>query len=211
MINNKVISTKGFTLIELIVAMAIFSAMSFITYSGLSVVLDNQDRLEAERNNQRKLVLAFMRIEDDLDHVRPRAIRDITGQSLAAFIGRPTDTRAVSVPTLEFTRGGNPIIVSNTTPQSDLQRVAYRLDDEGNLYRLSWPMLDRSPTSVAKEYVLLTNIKEMELRYFKSSKKWSNIWPPLGQENKDEVLPRGLELKITVGETEITRLFLVNG
>jgi len=208
-INNKN-SARGFTLIELIIAMAIFSAMSFITYTGLSVVLDNQDRLEAERNNQRKLVLAFMRIEDDLDHVRPRAIRGISGEALAAFIGRPTDTRAVSVPTLEFTRGGNPIIVSDT-PQSDLQRVAYKLDDEGNLYRLSWPMLDRAPTSKAKEYILLSNIKELELRYFKTSKKWSNSWPPLGKENKEEVLPRGLELKITVGETEITRLFLVNG
>jgi len=210
MTTNKNSSTRGFTLIELIVAMAIFSAMSFITYSGLSAVLDNQDRLETERNNQRKLVLAFMRIEDDLDHVRPRAVRDISGEALAAFIGRPTDTRAVSVPALEFTRGGNPIIVSNT-PQSDLQRVAYRLDDEGNLYRLSWPTLDRSPTTIAKEYILLTNIKELDLRYFKSNKKWSNSWPPLGKENKDEVLPRGLELKITVGETEITRLFLVNG
>lgn len=203
-------STNGFTLIELMVAMAVFSVMAVIAYTGLAQVLDNQEALEAQRNNQRKLVMAFMRLEDDLDHVRPRSIRDISGDRLAAFVGRPPDARASSESTLEFTRGGNTIIVSSV-PQSDLQRVAYRLDDEGNLSRLSWPSLDRAPGSDVKEYVLLTDIKELELRFFKEDKKWSDIWPPLGKESKNEELPRGLEIKITIGETEITRLFLVHG
>lgn len=201
---------SGFTLIELIIAMAVFSVMAVIAYTGLAQVLDNHENLTAQRENQRSLVLAFMRIEDDLDHVRARGVRDISGESLAPFIGHPPGSRSITEPSLEFTRGGSPIIVS-TTPQSDLQRVAYKLDDEGNLSRLSWPVLDRSPATVATEHILLTNIKEMELRYFKADKKWSDSWPPLGDKNKTEVLPRGLELKLKIGELELTRLFLVYG
>lgn len=203
-------NASAFTLIELIIAMAVFSVMAVIAYTGLAQVLDNHENLSAQRERQRTLTLAFMRIEDDLDHVRPRGIRDISGDPLPAFIGHPPGTRSVTEPTLEFTRGGSPIIVG-ITPQSDLQRVAYRLDDEGNLSRLSWAVLDRSPTAKAREHVLLTNIKEMELRYFKADKKWSDSWPPLGKENKSEILPRGLELKIKIGEIELTRLFLVHG
>jgi general secretion pathway protein J len=202
--------TTGFTLIELIIAMAVFSVMAVIAYTGLATVLDNHENLSSQREYQRNLVLAFMRIEDDLDHIRARGIRDISGDPLAAFIGHPPGSRSVTEPALEFTRGGSPIIVS-ATPQSDLQRIAYKLDDEGRLSRLSWPALDRSPTTQAREHVLLTDIKEMEIRYFKADKKWSDSWPPLGNENKNEVLPRGLELKIKIGEIELTRLFLVHG
>lgn len=190
--------------------MVVFSFMALITHTGLSQLLDNHEQLISERERQRSLVFAFMRIEDDLDHVRPRGVRDISGEPLAAFIGHAPGTRSVTEPALEFTRGGSPIIVS-AVPQSDLQRVAYRLDDEGNLFRLSWPVLDRSPTTEAREHVLLTDIKEMEFRFFKADKKWSDSWPPLGNENKNEVLPRGLELKIKIGEIELTRLFLVHG
>jgi len=201
---------SGFTLIELIIAMAVFSVMAVISYTGLAQVLDNQDILTSQREYQRKLVLAFMRIEDDLDHVRARGIRDIYGEPQGPFIGLAPGTSSITEPTLEFTRGGSPIIVG-ATPQSDLQRVAYRLDDQGNLSRLSWSVLDRSPVSTAREHVLLTDIKEMEVRFFRADKRWSDSWPPLGGENKGELLPKGMELKIKIGETEITRLFLVHG
>lgn len=201
---------NGFTLVELIIAMAVFSVMAVIAYTGLAQVLDNHENLTAKRESQRNLVLAFMRIEDDLDHVRNRGIRDVSGEPLAAFLGHPPGSRSVTEPALEFTRGGAPIIV-NAIPQSDLQRVAYRLDDEGKLSRLSWPVLDRSPTVKAREHVLLTDVKEMELRYFKIDKNWSDSWPPLGNKSNKETLPRGLELKIKIGETELTRLFLVHG
>lgn len=201
---------RGFTLVEVLVAISIFALLSAVAYGGLAQVLNSRDRVEAERAFWRGTVTLFRFFEEDLSQVRARAIRNSDGGELAAFVGRPVDSRALGEPSLEFTRGGLPVIGSST--RGDLQRVAYRLH-EGKLYRFTWPSLDRAPQAKPNETVLAVDVEEFATRFYDSNKKlWSEEWPALGNANAPAGLPVGVEVRLRFKDRgEFTRLFSVGG
>jgi general secretion pathway protein J len=202
---------RGFTLLELLVAIGVFALFSAMAYGGLVQVLESRDRVDAERAYWTGLSRALLRIEDDLLHARARPIRDIDGNPRLAFEGRPTDTRALAEPAVEFTRGG--ILNVTPGPRSDLQRVGYRFAD-GKLWRLTWPVLDRAPTTKPQETVLLEDVEGFEARFYGPAGGWIANWPAstIGTTPTAVQLPRAVELTIKLtGRGELKRVFLVNG
>jgi general secretion pathway protein J len=199
----------GFTLIELLVAVAIFALFSVMAYGGLTRLLETRARLEAEQQFWRELSLVFVRIQEDLAMARARPIRDQHGLDWRpAFEGRPTDTRVGAAPSLEFTRGG--LYVLGEGAQSDLRRIAYRLDEDGRLWRLSWPALDRAPGSTPQPELLLAQVEDLALRFYDERGEWRLEWPPA--QGDLESLPRAVELTLALaaGRGRMTRIFLVN-
>lgn len=203
----------GFTLLEMLVAIGIFAVISGVAYGGLVQILETRDRVEAEREFWRALTLTFRRLEDDLSQARPREVRDRDGAPLPAFRGQPVDPRALGEPSLEFTRGG--ILFISKAPRSDLQRIAYRLE-EGVLQRLTWPVLDRAPQSQPVTSGLIGGVEEMTLRFSADGQTWSTEWPPrplAGQAppaGANASLPRGVEMTVRIAERgEFSRLFIV--
>lgn len=195
----------GFTLLELLVAIGIFALTSAIAYGSLIRLMHDRERLESEHQFWRALSIVFARLEEDLSQARERQVRDLIGFPQPAFQGQPTDARALSAPALEFTRGG---VLALGGGRSDLQRVAYRLDD-GALKRLTWPVLDRGPQTAPVETVLLTQVQEFRVRFYSPTGAWLDLWPDA---NNNVVLPRGVEIKLTLtGRGEYTRLLLING
>lgn len=224
---------SGFTLIELLIAIGIFAIVSSIAYGGLNQVLRARDRIEAEREFWRTLSLVFLRMQDDFSQAAPRPIRNTLGTSDPAFIGQPTDIRALGAPSVEFTRGG--ILVFDLKsddeeddpdtkpppPRSDLERIGYRYS-EGVLYRLSWPVLDRAPTTEPTQTELLRDVEEFEVKFFNPNatsdfNQWFPTWPQLAAGSvpaspADTSLPRGVKVELKLkGRDEITRLFVIGG
>ncbi len=200
---------RGFTLLELMVAIGIFALVSAIAYGSLTRLLADRERLESEHEFWRTLSLTFTRLEDDLSQVRNRQVKNVIGSKLPAFQGQPTDTRMTAAPSVEFTRGG--VITFDSGPRSDLQRIGYRLVD-GTLKRIVWPVLDQAPQSVPQEVPMLKNVQEFRVRFLYSSAGsagvWLDQWPGAGTDDP----PTGIEVKLTLtGRGEFTRLFLVNG
>lgn len=202
---------RGFTLLELLVALGIFAVVSVIAYTGLIQAIKARERLTAEEQFWRPLFLTFWRLQDDLSQARPRSVRDNDGAPIPALRGQPFDPRALAAPSLEFTRGG----LLRTTPEAgDLQRVGYRLAD-GVLYRLTWSQLDRATQSEPVASPLLSNVEEFAVRLLDARGQWMDEWPPrepsgLLSNAALSLLPSGLEVRIRfAGHGEFTRLFLV--
>ena len=220
---------RGFTLLEVIIAISIFALVSAMAYSGLANVLRSSERVEAERATWRTFTMLYLRLEDDLAQARPRTVRDINGADLNAMHGQATDTRALGAPALEFTRGGLFLMPpqdsdaaspapdeARRAPRSDLQRVAYRLN-EGKLWRLTWPDLDRGPQSEPQETNMLEGageVQEFEVRFYSAKDGWVNSWPPVGSnglviDKRD--IPRGVEVRLVLKDRgEFKRLFLIH-
>ena len=196
--------SAGFTLLEVLIAIAIFALISAMAYGALNQSLRTRDRVEEERLYWHALSLVFLRMEDDIGQARARGVRDNGGAMLPSFVGQPTDSRAVGASNLELTRGGVPVFGESL--RSDLQRVAYRLA-EGELIRLAWAELDRAPQSEPQQAPLLSGVEELRIRYFSAAGRWEERWPPAAVNE----LPRGVEVTLLLtGRGEITRLFLVH-
>lgn len=145
----------GFTLVEVLIALAITAFISAIAYSSLSTALDAVESTRATAQRTYELNRAWMIISRDLRQFVARPVRDEFGQVEPALVGGV----AARFP-LSFTRGGwhNP----NGNPRSNLQRVNYRLED-GALWRDAYTVLDRAPDSEPRQVMLLDDVDALEL------------------------------------------------
>lgn len=178
----------GFTLLELLVALAIFSLIAVMSYSGLKVVLEQQAATEIQADTLAELQKVYLLVQRDIEQVVPRPIRDEYGDILPALVGGDA---------LELTRGGwsNPA----GRLRSSLQRVGYAFED-GHLVRYSWSVLDRAQDSEPQRQPLVGDIEEMTIRYLAGNNEWEERWPnPLASGDGTVAvmaLPRAVEITL---------------
>jgi len=160
---------RGFTLLEIIIVVAIFAIFAALAYGGLDSVLHTRVDIESSQTRLAEVQKAYIRLRDDFQQVRDRPIRDNYGDQQPGFVG------ADDAP-VEFTRGGwrNPL----SQPRATLERVAYRLDDDA-LHRMSWRLLDRAQDTQAVDVVLLSGVTDLRWRFLDQQREWQTRWPPL--------------------------------
>lgn len=188
---------RGFTLMEIMIALAVFAIMSAITFGGLNSVLNARATVEARSNELLELQKAFSFMQRDLEQAADRSVRDQFGDPQAPFILDNTG--------IVFTRGGkaNPLNLQ----RSALERVAYgQTDDKLSLKR--WRSLDQPIEPQVDEVALLENIEDLRFRVLDNDKRWQEHWPPAGAQQPG--LPRAVEMELEVeGLGKITRIFLL--
>ena len=185
----------GFTLLELLVAMAIFAVVAALAYGGLMQVLNQREMAQAQTERWREVQLAIRTVTRDLQQLHPRPVRDELGdRHEPAVLARPGGEYA-----LEVTRGGwtNP----GGQPRSTLQRVAYRVED-GELLRVYWPVLDRTPGTAPVIAALLTGVDRLDLRLMDWQGEWHTQWPPAGNDPQAslQVMPRAVEFAVELDD-----------
>ena len=193
---------KGFTLIEVLVALAVFGIMSMLAYSALGSTLSNADYLSNRMDRLQAVQRAVRFLSTDLFQAVPRPVRTELGDSFAPAIQTSLSSDFV----LELTRGGwgNPAGL----PRSTQQRVAYRLEDD-ELVRYHWNVLDRTFANEALATVLLDDVQSLYFRYYSANGEPSEVWPPQGQSGGAglRARPRAVEIVLTlVDQGEIRRL-----
>ncbi len=158
-------TSRGFTLLELLVALAIFGLLSVMSYSGLRTVLEQQSRAQESVDRLAELQKVYLLVQRDVEQAMPRIVRGEYGDELVAFGG---DT------TLQLTRGGwrNPL----DRPRSSLRRVAYAIEND-KLTRYTWSVLDRAQDSVPLEQPLTEAVSSFKLRFMNDKNAWLNKWP----------------------------------
>ncbi len=165
-------SARGFTLLEMLVAVAIFAVLAGLAYGGLIAVMQQYDATHAAQTRLQEIRRAVTLLERDLFQVRNRDIRE-------AFQGDPVPALRGGVNELlpiEFTRGGwrNPAGVA----RASLQRVAWQREDD-KLFRLHWLMLDQAQDSEPARLEVLDGVEELAFRFLDENGDWHEQWPPV--------------------------------
>ncbi|RMF99253.1 MAG: type II secretion system protein GspJ [Gammaproteobacteria bacterium] len=193
--------SRGFTLLELLVAMAIFAIISVLALGGLNAVATQQSLTRSNLDDLARLQRAFDSLERDLGQLYPRPVRDELGQDReAALLADGRDDYL-----LRLTRGGwrNPAQL----PRGSLQRVQYRLA-ERQLIREYWPVLDHPLGMEPISQVLLDGVDAVQVEFLDADGQWREQWPPLSALN-DPAIPRPRAARLTLeldGWGEIQRL-----
>jgi len=169
--SDRVVSkARGFTLLELLIAMAIFAVIGAMALGGYVQLARQSERLEVSMKRTRAVQMTMMRFAQDFAELEPRPVRDALGSSSEPAI--LADARSTSL--VQFTRAGwsNPAAI----PRSTLQRVAYRIED-GKLYRDHWAVLDRTLTTEPVKVEMLDQVRSLKLRFMARSRTWFDQWP----------------------------------
>ncbi len=196
----------GFTLIEALVALALFALTSAIGFRGLTGLLDGRQQLRQEQAHWRDLQRCFALWQSDLAAAVDRPARDNFGVAEEGFRGDLDTGGALDAP-ISLTRvGGPPSQGAGGNPQ----RIAWRLR-EHRLERLRWDSLDRGPRSEPQVLTVLEDVESLTLRFLGpvgSSQAWDTRW----RLPTHPGLPRAVELRLefTHGEP-LTRVFDLPG
>ncbi len=197
----------GFTLIEVLIALAITGLIAVISHQAFVTAADSNEQSEQILADLDELGRTWQRLASDFRNmVLVQSVVDANGAAVAALTTEPEGDYVVWL-----VRGGRANL--QNLPRSNLQRVGYRLVD-GVLWRDVWEqgfsIEDTKPVAVD----LLHGVKRIEWRFLPANAAtveasgWVNQWPI--NEYRGNALPLGVEI-ILEGESfgEIRRVFSV--
>nr|WP_321361818.1 type II secretion system minor pseudopilin GspJ [uncultured Hyphomonas sp.] len=181
----------GFTLIEMLVALALTSMIAVAGSTLLIGTVRASDRLEKTTESVRDIDLAHTLMRDDFANIR----------MLVGEAGRPDYT---SAPFVAFVRDG----WSHPVPEdsrASLLAVEYKFRN-GTLTRRAWLRPDPATDTPHVDRVLASGLSRMTARYF-DGREWLPGWEAGAKE-----LPAAVELTLEYSDRDaITELFVVGG
>ncbi|MBU2712198.1 type II secretion system minor pseudopilin GspJ [Zooshikella harenae] len=193
--------THGFTLLEVLIAVAIFSIIGLAVYQLFNSILKTQVTVFDHGEQMVDLQKTFYFIRHDLEQWVKRPIRNEFGDKEEAFI--------IDENTLEFTRLGwdNPLQSWPEHPdgkRSRLQRVKYE-NVNNELVRYYWRFLDRAPEVKPKKQVLLMDVTDLHYQFLDKQDTWHSDWPPNNAQSTSSK-PEAIKVIFThksLGEMEV--------
>lgn len=193
---------KGFTLLEVLIAIAIFSLISLSSFSIFDTVLSGDEIAKQRSERHNELQRAFLIIERDITQIARRSVR-LNGEApLDNFLQTSVDSFLSDEQALAFVRHGwtNPGLL---LPRSDMQTVAYRIVDE-TLERLHFNFVDAVVGEEPKVRLLMSDVSELAFEYY-DGKQWQKMW-------SENFLPLGIAIAVNTKDYGIIRRqFLVAG
>lgn len=193
----------GFTLIELLIAMSLTVLIGVISYRFLDASIRAQEQGDAAQQSLTALEQTWQLLASDLQHSIDRpVVTPATGADSLSGIGHTRDgeLRRPSLMSAQFFDASLAQLLSQdgallwfsrqgwvnplAQQRSEIQRILYRLDDNGNLYRDYWPERNQALSAAPESsLLLLENVRSVQLGFlaagqYPDDSAWVSQWPP---------------------------------
>lgn len=175
---------RGFTLIEILVALVVFSVIGLISSQLMSRTIQSNELLRDRGAYLSEVQRAMQMMQRDVLQITQRPIRDQYGDPMQSLVIGNDGA-------IEFSRTGwrNPL----NLPRSEVQRVGYLLQDN-KLLRAYWPVMDRAQDTEPAYQTLLENVERIEFYALDSAGNEHTFWPQPGVAETNPIV--GLVLRI---------------
>jgi len=188
---------RGFTLLEILIALLIFSILSLLMMNGLHQVISIQEAVESKATELRDLQLTMLMLATDIEQMVERPITNKSGREESAFTGSATQ--------MTFTHLGYIMPIAGFIG-NQLQRSAYTLNHR-TLTRTTWPVVDQAPSTQSHFRELLPNLSNVRFEYLGNDGKFSTSWP--ASNNPQETIPKAIRVYFSLAHWgQMSQLFL---
>ncbi len=216
--------SRGFTLLEMMLAIVITAALSAMAYQAIQSAASSRDAIVEANQRLNRMDRLWQLLGNDLEHATGQPWVDVYGQSKPGFEALFGDRLAQSDAStdgeylLRFTRSGLQNLLLQK--RSELGLIGYRIASEDNddgepqkaLWRDSWKILNSVEALEPRSQKLLENVQTMKLRYLLPGAKsfqenqWITGWPQ--REGESKSMPLAVEIELTLADAgTITRIF----
>ncbi|AYM87910.1 MULTISPECIES: type II secretion system minor pseudopilin GspJ [Pseudoalteromonas] len=194
---------RGFTLIEVLVAMAILAVVIMATHQILDSTTKAKEASDEKIAELNGLQTAFRLMDQDFSQMTQRTVRNEAGDAQEQYLLAGRYILESQYDGIAFVRDGwvNPI---NLLPRSELQAVGYRVLDD-NLERVYRVYVDQLDNMEPRVQVVLKGIEELKFEFLDANNEWQEQW-------QIKALPKAVAVTLQPIEAEpIRRVFLVPG
>lgn len=189
---------RGFTLIEMLVAVMIFAMLATAGVMLLRGSVEGQAAIGGHLDALADVQRGLATLDADLSQASVRISRTQAGSFAPAFFGRAAQG---DEPLMQFVRDGwsNP----GTLRHPSLQKIEYWWR-EGRIERVGYPAVDgAAPPEPA---ILFDKVSALAVRYRDRHGDWRERWVP----ETPEQMPTAVEMSLTRGnDAPLTLRFLV--
>lgn len=188
---------KGFTLVEMLVALLIFGLIAAASVAVMSFSIDNQQVVRSRTSELGDFQRARALLVADLQQAAPRRTREEVGGGVRPAFAGGGETALFSL----VRRGwDNP----DAAPRASLQYVEYAIED-GALVRRARTALDGA--ALGPPQVLIEHVKSAEVAFLTRGE-----WLPAWSSSPATPLPEAVRLDLDADSTgQVRQLFLLPG
>lgn len=204
--NETIKSDQGFSLVETLVALFVFSLLGVMGIQVLRSFTSTQMAVSVVDEKLAELQISGNIIKQDMNAAVVRPSRtELGGNVPTYFVGgsRRNGFTANEQPILAFTRGGNPAHAIKLEYPA-VQSVQYWLEN-GSLIRRTYARPDPTEDTPRYDQVLLSDVGELKLRFRVEGQWFDEVEHQLGTRQS---FPELIELVVHIeGRGQLTRVF----
>ncbi len=189
---------RGFTLLEVLIALFIFTIVSLLLVTALRAVMDAALGAERKAVVLREMQIALLIFSQDVEQTVNRSVLSSSGAEMPAFIGSATSF------TFTHTGYANP---DASLRYSNFLRTRYDVHD-GALWRTTWTALDQAPKTTFSQRALLNGVTGVHFQYLTRDGNFRDTWPI--PEKDKEPLPRAVRVLLMMGgQGNLQQLYII--
>ena len=151
-------TAKGFTLLELLVAVSLVALLSVLLFGGLRIGLRSADAVDRRVDHSAQIALAYDFMQNELADARPLPTQPGALRSPIDFTGEQDGLSFVAVPPDDVALGG-----------FQLFRIALQGQGQNRRLVVSWKQIERGVTAeptMVRPSILLDGVRSVEFAYF---------------------------------------------
>lgn len=189
----------GFTLLEMLVALAVFAMLSLGGYQMLHGLSLSASTSSKHSQQMAALERTFALMGADFRQAVFTKLRGVKGQGVAGgahWLG--SEQGGISLVRIGWRNIGAKEL------RSQVLRVGYLVDREGDLIRQFYRHLNPSAQQQPIRQKLLSNVQHLSFRFYLKERGWQTIW------HRDDQLPMAIEIEFKLPSLgRLRRVFLL--
>ncbi len=192
---------RGFTLLEVLLALTIFTSLSMAANQVFKNVLNSDEQMLEVGNALKILQKTLIILDSDFRQMMARQYRNGGAESKEQLLEVGKSLLDSESEGIRFVRGGwvNP---QQLFPRGEVVKVGYRIR-ESKLERIRWMYPDDSSTTEPAEMLVMEGVKDITFEMFDGA-AWSEQW------SKTLEMPKALRVSLdTERYGKITRVYIL--